>query len=187
MSFRELVPSAFAISEILTKRRPNDGKSLACINAHTYLSGRMIGVLASLREDIDDQLRNSNSLADANGLAIVGLHNKGVKTLIVKIDEHCLGSIKDAGDCAIVQIEKSESAPMAHFALIVRYVEQRCHVEDVCIKMHAVDAVGHISGQLPKVCITYIFLDLYILGRQFGHSGIDSLGRPFLVPCPGRH
>ena len=70
----------------------------------------MIRVFSRLCQHICDELPDGDGAVHAGRLRVIRLRHHRLQALIVKIDKQRVDALQDAGDPAIMQIEKAQRA-----------------------------------------------------------------------------
>ena len=163
------------------------GEGFTGVDPNPDLRGRMIRVLAGLREHVDDQLRHGDGLVNAVDLRVVRLRDHGVQTLVVKVNEDGVHPLKGPMDGSVMQVQKSERPPVASLAFDLGDVKHVRQVENVGIEVDAVKAVRDVSRQAGQVRLAHELLDHDVADRKVGDAGIDALRGPVFVPGACSH
>ena len=147
----------------------------------------MIRIFTRLGQNIDDQLSNCDGALNSLQFGVVWLCDNGVQPLIMEVYENRIHALEDAMDRAVVKVQKSKRAPVAHLAFNVRHVQHACDIQDVGVKVDAVQAVGHILRQVCEISVPDKFLDFDVFWGQFLiFAKCDPLGS-FFFPCARSH
>ena len=105
----------------------------------------------------------------------------------MEIDENRIDSLKDAIDCAVVQVKETKCATMAGLSFDIRHMQHVGQIENVGVEMNAISSVSDIPRKVRQISILDVLLDLDVLDRKLRYLGINSLTGPVFIPAASSH